>query len=673
MIKSKRFQTILWFAIAVLGFLAYSEALQINVMAFVGSQNIWASRRFIAFIGFSALSLLLYLFLLLAPGGKRLSHLFRVFRQLPKVLKIILSILLVTLPGILRWFMPLPANFAIGFWMELFLIFVLAELSSALFLNPTDSAWQKLTFLSSLALAAGAAHSILYRFNSVTPYPFTLYWSEGNRFFDYSTLLGSFRYRLDGGEKIKAFISWGMALPWSIPFIVPKISIAFYRFWYQLVWVAPALALGTAAIWPSRKRPGSGWFITAFALWVYLFLDQGPIYAPLVLGALFTVIAVRQKLLPGMLILFIISYYTRSARWTWSYAPGIWAGLLALLNLSDPTLKKRGWPDLTKPVLFGISGYLGGQILPSVIRALNSNAALRLLPNPMASTSRQPLLWERLLPNPTFPPGILGGLAWAALPVVLLLAAVLISKVWPLNWLQKSALALVSGAFLTVGIIASVKIGGGSNLHNLDMYLVTLALLAANAINHLSKNRKSLADFPPILHMLLIAAIIAPLTYTMSGDAARLSLPSEEKVQESLAVVQDKVEQYSQAGEILFIDHRQLLTFNLIRNVPLVDDYEKKYLMDQAMAANASYFNKFYEDLANHRFALIVNEPANIIIRGTEYSFGEENDAYVRWVTKPLLCAYEPVFTSLETSLQLLAPRKTPPSVKMDCPVVFKP
>jgi hypothetical protein len=168
------------------------------------------------------------------------------------------------------------------------------------------------------------------------------------------------------------------------------------------------------------------------------------------------------------------------------------------------------------------------------------------------------------------------------------------------------------------------------------------------------------------MNFLLAAMMIAPVTFTMSGGS-RLVLPPQEKTQESLIAVQNKVEEYSQKGEILFIDHRQLLTFNLVKSVHLNDEYEKKYLMDQAMAANEPYFTGFYEDLRNHRFALIINEPANIIIRGSEYSFGEENDAYVKWVTQPLLCAYEPIYTSVETSLQLLVPRATPPPVEMGC------
>lgn len=657
---------IFWAITGLIGFLAYREFLQMNVLAYVGSQNIWNSRRFIAFLFFSVLSLGIY-FSFLAPRFNHLvSNIFLTFRRFPRLAKVLLAFILLSLPGLFKWTLPIPENFTVGFWFEFFLMLLASVISSALFFEETASTWNKVILISSLFMAAGAAHAILYKLNSVTSYPFTLYWSEGNRFFDYSTLFGSYRYIIKPGDTINAFINWGMQLPWALPFIIPSLSIGFYRFWYQIVWILPGLLLGLAAVWPSRKQQIPSWVIAAFAIWSFLFLDQGPIYAPLVIGAIFTVIAVRQKLWLGAILIFIISYYTRSARWTWAYAPGIWAGLLALLEVHQPSLRKSDWPKLIKPLILGLSGYLGGQLLPSIIRMLNSNAALRLLPNPVASTSRQPLLWERLYPNPTFPPGILGGLAWAALPVILWLVVLLISKKWSIHWLQKAAALIVAGIFLVVGIIASVKIGGGSNLHNLDMFLVSLLLIAASAFSHADPQETIFGRHSPFMYFLLAAMMIAPVTFTMSGGS-RLVLPPQEKTQESLIAVQNKVEEYSQKGEILFIDHRQLLTFNLVKSVHLNDEYEKKYLMDQAMAANEPYFTGFYEDLRNHRFALIINEPANIIIRGSEYSFGEENDAYVKWVTQPLLCAYEPIYTSVETSLQLLVPRATPPPVEMGC------
>lgn len=670
--KLRTFPLILWIAIGLFGYLAYREFLQINILAYVGEQNIWASRRFIAFLAVTAVSICAY-FSVVFPNIRRfLATLISSLALLPKSIKLLTSSTLILLPGLVKWTLPLPENFDIGFWIGFFLILVFSAIIVTLLSSKEATLWQKLGFTASLILAAGAAHSVLYKFNSITNYPFTLYWSEGNRFFDYSTLFGGFRYITQHGERIKAFINWGMQIPWALPFMLPNISIGFFRFWYQLVWILPSLLLGLVALWPGRKHQASIWFVLSFSIWTYLFLDQGPIYAPLVIGAIFTIIAVRQKTWLGAIIIFAISFYTRSSRWTWSYAPGIWAGLLALLDLVQPTLKKADWPQLSKPIVLGIAGYLGGQLLPSIIRMLNTGASIRLLPNPIASTTRQPLLWERLYPNPTFPPGILGGLVWVTLPLIMWLIVVIFSKKWQINGLQKLSIVAVVGIFLTVGIVASVKIGGGSNLHNLDMFLVSLMLVAASAIFFLGQKSDIFSNQTPLINLLLIAVLITPVTYALVGGS-RLVLPSDEETHESLTAVQTKIEEYSQQGEILFIDHRQLLTFNLVKNVPLIDAYEKKYLMDYAMAGDEEYFDPFYEDLRDQRFALIINEPANIIIRGSEYSFGEENDAFVHWVTKPLLCAYEPIYTSFETGVQMLVPRETPPPAEMECQQVLNP
>ncbi|MBM3136872.1 MAG: hypothetical protein FJZ98_01650, partial [Chloroflexi bacterium] len=349
---------VLWAAIGVFGFLAFREFLQINILAYVGEQYIWDSRRFIVFLAVTAFSLGIYISTFFLKIRNLAGTLFSTLRQLPRTFKFVISFILLLLPGLIKWTIPLPENFDVGFWMEFFLILLFAAFVVTLFSNKEIKIWQKLGFATSLILTAGAAHSVLSKFNSITNYPFTLYWSEGNRFFDYSTLFGSFRYITAPSERINAFISWGMSLPWALPFLVPNISIGFFRFWYQLIWILPALLLGLAAIWPGRKNRESIWFVLAFSIWTFLFLDQGPIYAPLVIGAIFTVIAVRQKIWLGAIIIFVISFYTRNSRWTWSYAPGIWAGLLALLDQVHPTLKKQDWPKLSKPIVLGIAGYL---------------------------------------------------------------------------------------------------------------------------------------------------------------------------------------------------------------------------------------------------------------------------------------------------------------------------
>jgi hypothetical protein len=94
--------------------------------------------------------------------------------------------------------------------------------------------------------------------------------------------------------------------------------------------------------------------------------------------------------------------------------------------------------------------------------------------------------------------------------------------------------------------------------------------------------------------------------------------------------------------------------------VTLVSEYEKKFLMDQAMDGDAEYFEGFYKDLARQRFSLIVAQPMFTSLQDEENRFPEENNAWVEWVAAPLLCYYTPVETIPEVQLQFLAPRSDP-------------
>jgi hypothetical protein len=657
-----------WILFFLLGCLAMREFLLTNILAYVPASNLLQSKRFLVYLA-SGLALLAgwiaYFFLRSHALAKKL---WKLIQDIPSFVKIIIGVALISSPGLIMWMLPLPEDFTLQAWAIIFLLYCAALLVST-FINGFDSVKERALLLAALMLAGGFGYGFFSRINQVTDYPFTTYWSEGNRFFDYSTLLGNFRYIRPDGEAINAFISWGMALPWAIPFLVPNISIGFYRLWYQLVWILPAMILGYTAI-DGKLNKRNYQAALVFAMWTYLFLDQGPIYPPLVIAAIVTVIAVRQRLPVGVVLIAMISYYVRTARWTWAYAPGLWAGMLAVLAIENPSPKKESLKQLVKPVALGLAGYFGGQLLPSLIRVISGRPSLSFLPNVTTSTTRQPLLWDRLWPNPTYPPGILLGLVWAVLPAVIFIIMAAWKKHWKFSWIQKLSAGVVAAAFLIVGIIASTKIGGGSNLHNLDMFLMTIFFILSVSINAVMKNTDTRRSFSSVMVIAAIALLIAPITYTLR-TTERLTLPPAEKVEESLNAVRNKVEEYSTQGEILFIDHRQLLTFNLVKNVPLIDEYEKKMLMDDALTGKSDVFSPFYDDLASHRFALIVNEPLNLIVRGEDYAFGEENDAYVKWVTIPLLCQYEPLYTSNATMLELLIPRATPAPSYLQCEGVF--
>jgi hypothetical protein len=269
---------------------------------------------------------------------------------------------------------------------------------------------------------------------------------------------------------------------------------------------------------------------------------------------------------------------------------------------------------------------------------------------------RHPLLWYRLLPNATSRLGLLPWIALVTAPLVALLLGA-----WATRWLRwdrraVNAVVLAALGLLGVGLIVSVKIGGGNNLHNLDMFLVYLVLLAERAAATL----RARAPWGDVLRRAGVRAVVGALVLVPCLSATTRSLPvrtpPEATVEAYLRLLREKVMQAAEDGPVLFIDQRQMLTFGFVPGVDLVSEYELVELMDRAMAPDAAYLQRFYDDLQAHRFSLIVSDPLPIVWKGRAYSFGEENDAWVQRVTVPILTWYQPVVTLDEVEVWLLAP-----------------
>jgi len=79
--------------------------------------------------------------------------------------------------------------------------------------------------------------------------------------------------------------------------------------------------------------------------------------------------------------------------------------------------------------------------------------------------------------------------------------------------------------------------------------------------------------------------------------------------------------------------------------------------MEMAMSGNQAYLEDFHSDLREGRFGLIIVATLERGYQGRSHAFGEENDAWVREVSEPILCYYAPIETLDSPRLQLLAPR----------------
>ena len=183
-----------------------------------------------------------------------------------------------------------------AYWLKL-AILCAAALIAYLVLFPQSSGLKGILQYSSIVCLAGVIYSMGTGLNQVTSYPFSLSWSEGNRFWDYSMLFGIDRYIIPAGKPAVAFIEKGRQFLWSLPFLIPQSGIELMRLWDELVWIIPALVLGWVAVvgqghFAGRKGMARLWpWEIFFGFWSYIFLTQGPIYPTLVLCAILVVIA----------------------------------------------------------------------------------------------------------------------------------------------------------------------------------------------------------------------------------------------------------------------------------------------------------------------------------------------------------------------------------------------
>lgn len=511
-----------------------------------------------------------------------------------------------------------------------------------------------------LMMVALATLAVLITWLSrVTPYPFSLDWDEGNRLYDYSQYFGSENY-LHQGPIAFAYSSPGRHALWGIAFLINGLPIWVHRLWDAVVRIVPAYLVGWLLFRHERRRL----LRIGLAAGMAIFIHQARIYSMLLLAAALF-LAFQESGFPLRVgSTMLATYYASLSRWTWALAPASWAGISDLLvNYGQ---RSGAWAKRLLPaVVVFFLGALPGLFLErsrffSFLGPASEDGGFEV---------SQPLLWYRLWPNETYPEGIVLGLLIAAGPILAVLIWLIIRRIWTLDFWQVLGTGWFLLVFLAGGLVASVKIGGGSDLHNLDVFIVTVGLIVAIAYRQIREADQFEWNAWPLWVRLFIGASILIATWNVLRVTAISKYPSQQAAMRKLERVREEVYAASAEGEVLFMDQRQLLTFGYITDVPLVAEYEKKYLMDMAMASNSSYFKGFYEDLSQRRFRLIISHPLKVKYEGKSDAFGLEGDAWVKWVSAPLLCYYEPKVTFDKPRMMLLAPREDPGDCSQSIPL----
>jgi hypothetical protein len=534
-----------------------------------------------------------------------------------------------------------------GFFRLLWLFWWLALVQAAGLRMGTGLTWSM-----ALALALvidGALAEVYTLLLPISSYPFSMGWSEASRFYYGSLVFSKAVY----GTQVPLSVWHGSRyLMLAVPFLIRGLPIWAARGWQVLLW----LVVTAAASWALIRRLQLGRWIIPFiwGIWFFLYVFQGAVYYHLQVCVIIILLGVSaEHPWRSLLAVLVSSFWAGMSRLNWYPVPAMLA--IALYLLDNPVSNfSAWWAYLKRPPLWAAVGAAAALAGQAFYIAVSGNTNLEAFGSSLTSA----LLWYRWWPSATNPIGIVPGVLIVSLPLWLVLYWKFISSrptLHPLRWIGLLAMMIV---LLIGGLVVSTKIGGGGDLHNMDAYLVLLAIVGAYFVaGRASPETGSAvpADSLPWPTMCLL--LLVPVAFSI----LRIGEPyvyDPQKANADVATLRGEVQKYSQSGDVLFMYERQLLTFGMIPGVRLVPEDEVVSLMEMAISGNEPYLTQFYSDLASHRFAAIVAHPQNLGVETGD--FIEESDTWNRLVAQPMLCQYKPALTLAYSKVQILVPRAKP-------------
>ncbi|HJW89447.1 MAG TPA: hypothetical protein VJ436_02275 [Anaerolineales bacterium] len=661
----------------------------------VGRGVLFASVRWTAAVGLVTLTAGLSLGLLALAWTTWRASLISLAARALSILENLKSfnlLLFLLLVGLFVFLVLLPGN---DFMQRLELrlaMFTSVTLAGAFFLKAyrTQLSWP--VTLASAWILGGALYRAAAFIPEISTYPFSLGWSEASRYY-YASLF--FTERLYGESIPPSPLHPSRYLLQAIPFLVPGLPLWFHRLWQVLLWLGSSAAVifGLARrVLPSggSKAEGKdgpvffggrlswGWLGRAVAMaWMFLFLFQGPVYYHLlVIPALVLWFFDARRFWSSLAVVFLASAWAGISRLNWFPVAGLLAAALYFLDNprlntgmlrlpksrsaksgdfdlhsspleTSPDVANQHNQEIAHPLVYLLKPFawvILGTLVAFAFQALYARWS-GVDEGAFTSSFTSDLLWYRLLPNPTFPLGVL--------PAVLLVTGPLLILVYlglrRLDWLRQLGLWSIPAVLFAGGVVVSVKIGGGSNLHNLDAFLMLLMVIAGYVFFGWVTPRPAepasaaVQVAPPdsLARFLTGLVVLIPVVYALPA-VGPLEHPDREKTEAALAKLQALVDDATgRGGEVLFISERHLLTFGMLPGVPLIGQYETVFLMEMAMAGNQTYLGQFYRDIGRQRFDLIVTDPLHDKFKGRAYPFGEENDVWVARVAQPVLSSYQ--------------------------------
>lgn len=493
-----------------------------------------------------------------------------------------------------------------------------------------------LAFISTLVIL-GIAYETWIRFGAVTTYPLSMGWSEGSRYF-YASLY--FSKSIYGEPFPLSTLHPSRYFLQSIPFLFPSLGLPAHRFWQFLLWIV--LTAWAAVSIASRVTPqnekvvkwllAGGLFIFFLRVGVYYHLE------PMVILPMAFVSAKHP--VRSFLAVIAASLWAGVSRVNWFPMPAMIAAAIYLLETPFAANQSgSAWKQMiayfSPPALWMIVGLACALLAQAAYIPLSGNSANV---EAFASSINSDLLWYRLWPNDNHFLGVVPAMLLFGFPFMAIIVMMALQQWKSLHvtrWLGLFAMLAV----LFIGSLAvSVKIGGGGDLHNMDTFAVMLGIVSAYFIG--GQVAAEFGSVRPVRPWALLSlAVLIPMMFLIPALGSR-DRYNEEKNEKAFQAVAQIVNEAGKSGPVLLINERQLVTFQQV-HAPFVPEYEAVTLMEMAMSNNEPYLERFYSDLRNHRFSMIVANPQNTVIK--EGGAGkEENNIWNTRVAPYIICYYQP-------------------------------
>jgi len=512
-----------------------------------------------------------------------------------------------------------------------------------------------LTILCGLVIIIGLGSRIYSYSLSISNYPLTTNWSESGRIFE--------------AASIYAPMVFGRTLPWpwldpgraildGLVLLIPNSQIWMYRFWLAFLGLSTTVITANLIIkkalnksLQNTKKPYRLFPIFLIS-WGILFILQGPIYYHVLLGTIVVLwLFDLDKPILTIGVVIIASAWEGLCRVNWFLMPAVLVVIIYLLTV--PVTGKK----LTRYFLWPLVWVIFGTITSFITYCLFIKFSNYVIPffNPEMHYG---FFRYKLWPNSGFTLGLIPGITLLSAPVIILLLATAARKILKLHWIRLLSLFIILATFLFGSTIVSLRAGGGFDLHNYDTFILILFVVGTYwGVGAVAFDKLELGLSKHLLNnnFVLLGLLVVPVFFSLSSIVPRAEWPMQE-ANVVIRQVQSFVQKTDTSkGPILFIDYRHLLVYRRISTMELYLPYEKIDLMEMAIANNRPYLDRFWKEIEEHKFSLIVSENLQLAKQDIRYPFGFENNVWVGNVSEPILRYYDLVYS--ESGLAIFSPK----------------